>query len=214
MRMKFWLMAGAAIALSSANAHASSVVFTSGPTNGTVDAYNIAIYAEAAPFTLSGATTITGFQFGGWTLPGTAITSVSYGFSPALDFSTPSSATLTAGTVNPASFGYEVRDYTASIAPVTLAAGTYYFNLFNAQGAGTQTYWDVNNTSPTAYYSFGGTSAPTPVGSNLAFTLFGTPSAVPEPSTWAMMLLGFGMMGFAMRSRAKVRSQKVTFNFA
>lgn len=42
----------------------------------------------------------------------------------------------------------------------------------------------------------------TPGGANVSgtFTLL-TPSAVPEPGTWAMMLLGFGATGFAMRRR-------------
>lgn len=31
------------------------------------------------------------------------------------------------------------------------------------------------------------------------------PAAVPEPSTWAMMVLGFGLVGFAMRRRQTVR---------
>lgn len=31
-----------------------------------------------------------------------------------------------------------------------------------------------------------------------------TPGAVPEPATWAMMLLGFGIVGGAMRRRRKV----------
>jgi hypothetical protein len=31
-------------------------------------------------------------------------------------------------------------------------------------------------------------------------------TAVPEPATWAMMLLGFGMIGFAMRKRSNVRT--------
>ena len=30
-------------------------------------------------------------------------------------------------------------------------------------------------------------------------------SAVPEPTTWAMMIAGFGMMGFALRNRAKAK---------
>lgn len=32
----------------------------------------------------------------------------------------------------------------------------------------------------------------------------GSPGPVPEPSTWAMMLLGFGGIGFAMRRRRRV----------
>lgn len=31
-------------------------------------------------------------------------------------------------------------------------------------------------------------------------------SAVPEPAAWAMMLLGFGMIGYAMRKRSNVRT--------
>jgi hypothetical protein len=32
-----------------------------------------------------------------------------------------------------------------------------------------------------------------------------TTGAVPEPATWALMLLGFGMVGYAMRTRPAVR---------
>lgn len=31
-------------------------------------------------------------------------------------------------------------------------------------------------------------------------------AAVPEPATWALMLVGFGMVGFAMRKRAQVNT--------
>ncbi|WP_420381757.1 PEPxxWA-CTERM sorting domain-containing protein [Novosphingobium sp.] len=64
--------------------------------------------------------------------------------------------------------------------------------------------------------SFVGTGAPTSV----SFTLAGQPTnsvdgfidnvsvtgAVPEPATWAMLLIGFGMIGFAMRKRSNVRT--------
>ncbi len=37
--------------------------------------------------------------------------------------------------------------------------------------------------------------------------------AVPEPSTWAMMLLGFGALGFAMRRRRGKQSLRVRYAF-
>ena len=36
-------------------------------------------------------------------------------------------------------------------------------------------------------------------------------SAIPEPGTWMLMLLGFAAIGFSMRSRAKTQ---VRFQFA
>lgn len=36
--------------------------------------------------------------------------------------------------------------------------------------------------------------------------VIGSATAVPEPATWAMMLAGFGAVGYAMRRRAKVRT--------
>lgn len=40
-----------------------------------------------------------------------------------------------------------------------------------------------------------------------------TASAVPEPGTWAMMILGFGMVGASMRSRRKLSSIQVRYAF-
>ncbi|MBC7522568.1 MAG: PEPxxWA-CTERM sorting domain-containing protein [Sandarakinorhabdus sp.] len=58
--------------------------------------------------------------------------------------------------------------------------------------------------------TFAGTGAPTVfditsiVGSSGGITLDNiSVSDVPEPATWAMMLTGFGMLGFAMRKRQK-----------
>lgn len=38
---------------------------------------------------------------------------------------------------------------------------------------------------------------------NVAFTLFGTPAAVPESATWALMITGFGLAGAALRRRQR-----------
>jgi len=40
------------------------------------------------------------------------------------------------------------------------------------------------------------------VGTFGALDIGGNPSAVPEPGTWAMMILGFGLVGVAMRRRS------------
>ena len=41
------------------------------------------------------------------------------------------------------------------------------------------------------------------VGDNI--DIVGSPSAVPEPATWAMMLIGFGAVGYSMRKRTNPR---------
>jgi hypothetical protein len=53
-------------------------------------------------------------------------------------------------------------------------------------------------------YRSGGTGA-FATGTNGLITRFSEPNEVPEPTTWAMMLVGFGAIGFSMRRRSKRR---------
>jgi opacity protein-like surface antigen len=76
-------------------------------------------------------------------------------------------------------------DETYRITGLAVTAGTYMLNLTGARDGGN------NNSAFRASYT-----------GNIAFAA--TP-AVPEPATWAMMILGMGAVGFAMRS-AKRRS--------
>jgi hypothetical protein len=50
------------------------------------------------------------------------------------------------------------------------------------------------------------------VQSQVEFTARLVPSAVPEPAAWAMMLMGFGMVGGALRFRTR-RQPRVRFAF-
>lgn len=60
---------------------------------------------------------------------------------------------------------------------------------------------DPNGQTPTANSTyFTGTAANGP---QALFAINGVAGGVPEPSTWTMMLLGFGGLGVAMRSRHK-----------
>jgi hypothetical protein len=68
------------------------------------------------------------------------------------------------------------------------------------------------NNDVTAFYTFDGLKAGAnlslTVGSSSSATLFTKTPAVPEPATWAMMLLGFGAIGMASRrSRKPVLAQ-------
>jgi hypothetical protein len=90
---------------------------------------------------------------------------------------------------------------TASISPVALTAGTTYFVAFeNINGV----YVNLTDSGPVTtgiYYDESGgqifnkgPNGVAAVGFGFETEFFGT--AVPEPSTWAMLLLGFAGIGF------------------
>jgi hypothetical protein len=66
-------------------------------------------------------------------------------------------------------------------------------------------YFAVKYSDQFTLYNYNGQTTFTTDGqhglSHLVF--FGTQTAVPEPATWAMMLLGFGGIGIAMRRRRR-----------
>ncbi|HWI84784.1 MAG TPA: PEPxxWA-CTERM sorting domain-containing protein [Sphingomonas sp.] len=204
MKTKFLALLCASAACLAAVPAQAATVYSNGPINGTISGWTINNgYAVSNSFTLSSAATITGFTFGGWSYPTDTFLSVDYGFSTSPDYAVTGTAAVAGGATIPGTgFGfYEVRDYSASIAPVTLAAGTYWFALQNAVTAqNNYAYWDVNNGPSAAYENaygdvngyFGGSSSS-------AFTL--TTGSVPEPASWAMMVGGFGLIGGAMRAR-------------
>jgi len=101
---------------------------------------------------------------------------------------------LTSFYISPTSFSPTVEIFGDGIDPVffssfgtpgtvSLASGTYSFFTFNVSGVNTPVTFDQFNVA-----------------------------AVPEPATWAMMLIGIGGVGFAMRRQRK--NVKTTVAFA
>ena len=93
--------------------------------------------------------------------------------------------------------------YNADFPAISLTPGTtYYFEITGTTGATETGEFGVETTSTApagtlAYQSFGGT--PEVIDAELALQL----TTVPEPSTWAMMALGFAGIGLlAYRKRA------------
>jgi hypothetical protein len=77
---------------------------------------------------------------------------------------------------------------------VSLASGILGLQTFNFNQSGLSSVVFTPTTTEGPWIQFDN------VGVN------GSSGAVPEPATWAMMLLGFGMVGFAMRKRTNIRT--------
>jgi hypothetical protein len=76
------------------------------------------------------------------------------------------------------------------------------YNLVEIDDDGTNEFWRLANPITLGASSYtltinGNNSGAGSLGGSITIR----PAAVPEPATWAMMLLGFGAVGFAMRRR-------------
>lgn len=76
--------------------------------------------------------------------------------------------------------------------------GVHYGNGQDGPGQGTAFYrFDAGTDLPTITLNYAASS------NAVLYSTGAMAAAVPEPATWAMMLVGVGMMGFAMRRRQK-----------
>jgi hypothetical protein len=192
MMMKSFLgSVGLAIALV-ASVPASAVVFTTSGDTTSGLTYNRPVPANF-PTTLSGTGTAVRYNTLSFTVSTAGsydflMTSTTSGFDPFISLYRPTfnpSAPLTNALVARDDFGappFNTTGFSRS-----LLTGTNYFLVFtgfNNQDFGT---YDLTINGP-------GTVTP-------------GAGAVPEPATWAMMIGGFGAVGFAMRRRQKVTTR-------
>jgi hypothetical protein len=205
------LLWAALICLSLESQASASVLYDTGPYGGAneydIDGTNIV----SDSFVLSQDSTITGVNFVGWTGNGATISSLQFGIvSTPATFTLSTTVNVTNGSLLSGIFpAYDVRQDSFSTGNVSLAAGTYYLVIGDAIASTTNTPvgglvgWDVS----------GGTSTSTATANTHeghvfipnTFQILGV-ATVPEPSTWAMMILGFAGVGF-MAYRRKQNGQ-------
>lgn len=91
---------------------------------------------------------------------------------------------------------------------VSLAAGNYLIFITNPDNLGLPVFSQSPSHGVHTAVGSGATSPPAsgtaylPLGDDIGVGLYGV-VAVPEPATWAMMLIGFGSLGAVMRHRRR-----------
>jgi hypothetical protein len=112
-------------------------------------------------------------------------------------FATPSSATFTFSTAI-THFGIDVIGAgTAGATDITINYVNGSSVLYTNYSAGGVLFAGVIDTIPFLSVTFSGTAPD----DGIDFDRLQFKAAVPEPATWALMIAGFGMVGFAMRRR-------------
>jgi len=170
-------------------------------------ATNIFNDRQANSFTLSSAAMVTGLNFQVWLeLSNTTLKSFQWGIYDASPFSggvllggaTVQDPTQSGPLVNP--YGVNERLVTLDLAPLSLAAGTYWLAIGQAAATIGRGYWEVSGGPSDVACSAG--CAP---GASNSFSILGSASvretsiAVPEPATWAMLIMGFMGIGAMVR---------------
>jgi len=173
----------------------------------------------AQAFTLTQATVITGAawtELDGGTGPTTSPSSANWGFIKADGAGGLPGTILAAGSDNITSvnflgsdYGLNVNQEVFGIGSLYLLPGTYYlaiqavspaFGVYLGQGVNQTGAAETNDGGVTWSSGYENGAYGAELG-GVAVELFG--STVPEPASWAVMLIGLGGIGVAMRRRAK-----------
>ncbi|MGC2784647.1 MAG: PEP-CTERM sorting domain-containing protein [Roseiarcus sp.] len=192
----------------------AAVIYNGGAPDQGGTLYALSPAAVAISFTLSaGSSVVTGANWWGGCFPATtcgASPDFTVGYladdsgmpgAPIVEVDFGAANQTATGKVIGGPGGYDEYAYSVSSPPYTgLTAGTTYWFFIQENNAEPGGSWGAETTSTApagqlaAQFDVLSPGAWTVMPEQLAFNL--TYSAVPEPSTWAMLLLGFAGLGF------------------
>ena len=126
------------------------VIYENGPVNGTTDAWTINFgYVVSDSFTVSGNSTVGGFDLYTWEFPGDVMTSVDWSITSAENGGTvygSGTAPVTDQFISTNQFGYDIDKISVTGLNVGTGSGTVWLNLQNASvPSGDLVYWDENS---------------------------------------------------------------------
>jgi PEP-CTERM motif len=187
--------------------------YDNGPINGTTDAWTINFgYIVSDTYTAE-SSTLTGFSFGVWELPGDVLSSVDWSITSGENSGTTYGSGTASGSnladkfISTNQYGYDIDAITVSGLNVSEVSGTtYWLNLQNATvPSGDPVYWDENSGAGCKGTGCPSQASESSVGTiaSEAFTINGgTSGSTPEPSS--IMLFGSGILGLAGVLRRKL----------
>src|SRR5208283_4520795 len=194
----------------------AQVLYDNGPINGTTDAWVINFgYIVSDTFTLMNSSTVGGFDFGVWELPGDVLLSIDWSITTAENGGTvfgsgsASGSNLTDRFISNNQFGYNIDEVTVAGLNVALSGGTYWLNLHNAMVPnGDPVFWDENYGVGCGGSDGKGSNCLSMASESALGTLFSESFTItgsgttPEPSS--VMLFGSGILGLAGLVRRKL----------
>jgi len=124
-------------------------------------------------------------------------------FTMGLYSSLPGSPLWTSGALNAPAKSATLVSASNSGSPILLQTGTEYFLVLDLSGGDAPNWLGQGSSSVPAFTSTDGSSWDSLGDQNLQFEITGVApgSAIPEPATWVLLLIGFGFLGFVANMR-------------